>query len=337
MVVDSIKSKPDQLYEALEHAWSYPWLTDVILVCDDGTHIRAHRAVVAASSPLLSSLLLQSETEEDTTILLPAISATSLDLILEFVYLGKAPIKLNQMNTLLELAELLKVKGVDAFDVHNEILNQKETFDRQERLEKISNILNDFPQWDTKSKSLKKAAVPPSPKRAKVTPEKRNYVIPKLLNDSIKDWANAEEHSMKHLPLPEEENVNDLVEISKTRMKIKFYCSKCNTFFRNERNLIIHEKTYHKYKNEKNTKLFICGHCEKRFNCKSEMKLHHLSRHAGIKPFKCTECGERFNSRSPLNRHIYKIHEKVTIDSDGEFVKLPVVEGEDATQMGSNK
>ena len=81
--------------------------TDVTLVSDDGRKVRAHKAVLGASSPIMKDMMIR----ENTSIVdLKGIAFEEIDSILQFVYLGEATLHPERMKKFLDAVQMLKVK-----------------------------------------------------------------------------------------------------------------------------------------------------------------------------------------------------------------------------------
>ena len=89
-------------------------LSDVTLVCNDDTKIKAHKFVLTGSSPVLRTMLLQSS-QRDTFVYLRGVKKSELEWALQFMYLGQTQVPQSCLQTFIELARDLKLKGI-----HNE-------------------------------------------------------------------------------------------------------------------------------------------------------------------------------------------------------------------------
>ncbi|XP_072753644.1 uncharacterized protein [Anoplolepis gracilipes] len=76
-----------------------------------GQRIHAHRIVLCACSTLFQEVLSQ-VTEDNPTIILSDISPQDIKSIIEFIYCGKVQIPVDNINSLLEAAQSLKISGL---------------------------------------------------------------------------------------------------------------------------------------------------------------------------------------------------------------------------------
>ena len=100
-------SYSDHLKEMMHIMKMDDTFTDVTLVSDDGRKVRAHKAVLGASSPIMKDMMIR----ENTSIVdLKGIALEEIDAILHFVYLGEATLHPERMKKFLDAVQMLKVK-----------------------------------------------------------------------------------------------------------------------------------------------------------------------------------------------------------------------------------
>lgn len=81
-------NKPGEI-RSFESLWEDDELTDVTLVCRDGSQLMAHKTVLALSSPLLRTILTKSKMAGNPVLLLLTIDALVLERLLRLVYFGE--------------------------------------------------------------------------------------------------------------------------------------------------------------------------------------------------------------------------------------------------------
>ena len=91
VLVTANKPGEGKFFESL---WAEQELTDVTLVCKDGSQLRAHKTVLALSSPLLRMILTRSK-RSDPILLLLSTDALVLERLLRLVYFGEVRISAN--------------------------------------------------------------------------------------------------------------------------------------------------------------------------------------------------------------------------------------------------
>ena len=86
-------------------------LCDVTLVCEDGKELKAHKVVLAASSPFFLELLKPSK-HPHPLVYMRGVKADDLNSLVDFLYYGEANVLQESLDTFLALAEDLKLKGL---------------------------------------------------------------------------------------------------------------------------------------------------------------------------------------------------------------------------------
>ncbi|KAB7503906.1 Protein bric-a-brac 2 [Armadillidium nasatum] len=85
---------------------------DVTLSCDGGAQLRAHKVVLAACSPYFQAVLQNNPCKHPIIILPRDVAFADLRAIIEFVYRGEIDVAQEQINSLLQAADTLKIKGL---------------------------------------------------------------------------------------------------------------------------------------------------------------------------------------------------------------------------------
>ena len=101
----------DHLREMLHDMRVSNNFTDVILVCEDKKHIKAHRNILSASSPVfLNIFLMEGHKNHNPVVYLRGIQHQELEAIMQFIYLGQATFSSERMEEFLQVAKSLEVK-----------------------------------------------------------------------------------------------------------------------------------------------------------------------------------------------------------------------------------
>ena len=82
------------------------------LSCEGGAQLRAHKVVLAACSPYFQAVLQHNPCKHPIIILPRDVAFTDLRAIIEFVYRGEIDVAQEQINSLLQAADTLKIKGL---------------------------------------------------------------------------------------------------------------------------------------------------------------------------------------------------------------------------------
>ena len=85
--------------------------TDVTLACEDGYEVEAHKLILAASSPFFHNLL-KTNKHAHPLIYMRRMKSEDLLAIVDFLYYGEANIYQDNLDTFLNIAEELKLKGL---------------------------------------------------------------------------------------------------------------------------------------------------------------------------------------------------------------------------------
>ncbi|KAK0078674.1 hypothetical protein PV325_002206 [Microctonus aethiopoides] len=85
--------------------------TDVALGVDEGIFVKCHRMILAACSSYFQKLFVEIPCK-NPIIILKDVKYTQIKAILEYMYRGEVSIAQDQLSTLLEIAECLKIKGL---------------------------------------------------------------------------------------------------------------------------------------------------------------------------------------------------------------------------------
>ena len=87
--------------------------TDVTLACEDGQQIEAHKVILAACSPFFENLLNKNaKKHHHPLIYMKGMKFEDLHAIIDFLYLGEANIFQESLDSFLNIAEDLKLKGL---------------------------------------------------------------------------------------------------------------------------------------------------------------------------------------------------------------------------------
>ena len=85
--------------------------TDVILASTDNTQVRAHRAVLSASSKFFNNIL-KANKGPNLVLYLKGVKHQDLQSLIEFIYCGKTNVNKTNLANFLEAAEELKIEGL---------------------------------------------------------------------------------------------------------------------------------------------------------------------------------------------------------------------------------
>ena len=86
--------------------------TDVTLACQDGHQVEAHKVILAASSPFFQNLLKRKK-HAHPLIYMRGVNSDDLLAIVDFLYYGEINIYQENLDSFLNLAEELELKGLN--------------------------------------------------------------------------------------------------------------------------------------------------------------------------------------------------------------------------------
>ena len=101
--------------------------TDVTLVCEDGQQVEAHKVILSASSPFFQNLLKRNK-HAHPLIYMRGMNSDDLLAIVDFFYYGEANIYQANLDNFLNIAEELKLKGLNSGG--GEIENPKRQYNK---------------------------------------------------------------------------------------------------------------------------------------------------------------------------------------------------------------
>ena len=91
--------------------------TDVTLAFDDGQQVEAHKVVLTTSSPFFQALLKRNQ-HPHPLIFMRNISSENLGAIMDFLYLGEANLGEESLESFLNVASELQIKGLTGRKQH---------------------------------------------------------------------------------------------------------------------------------------------------------------------------------------------------------------------------
>ena len=101
----------DNVQNALGKFWKNRDMSDVTLATDDGTQQKAHRVILASSSPFFERLF-QRNPDPKLLIYLKGVSKSTLEMVLKFVYLSQVELLQEDLNGFLDLGKELQISGL---------------------------------------------------------------------------------------------------------------------------------------------------------------------------------------------------------------------------------
>ena len=179
-------------------------LSDVTLACADGQQIEAHKVVLSMSSPLFQNLL-KGKRHKHPLIYMRGMKSEDLIAIVDFLYYGEANVCQENLDSFLDIAEELKLKGLTGQHV--------------EEIGEAGILANTNPiQMKTKEVSNKKQSKLDTKPPGLVTNYDRRLAIP---NDASRELQELDEQVKTMMELSQNK-----IESGKTRALICKVCGK---------------------------------------------------------------------------------------------------------------
>ena len=101
----------EDMKNAFESLMENSDLVDVSLVCEDGQQVEAHKVILAASSTFFQKVLKRN-THPHPLLYLKGVTSKNLWAVLRFIYSGEVNIEEEELESFLDLAEGLNLRGL---------------------------------------------------------------------------------------------------------------------------------------------------------------------------------------------------------------------------------
>merc|ERR1712086_1006179 len=134
---------------------------DVTLACDD-SQIQAHKVILSACSPFFRNVLRRNP-HQHPLLYLKGVKYKELLSILNFMYMGEVNVAQEELNSLLSVAEDLKVKGLTQSKQDSPAAAQKDQT-------KYAKRQNEIPEEAPLPAQMKKQKVPTLPDNSMARP-----------------------------------------------------------------------------------------------------------------------------------------------------------------------
>ena len=304
----------NHMKEMLHNMHTSSDFTDVTLICDDKTEIKAHKHVLSVCSPVFKNILTQENNHP--VIYLSDIKYCEMEPIMQFMYLGEARIEANRMNLLLSAVKSLQIR-----EFANTVVVEESTDHKNG---------NDLLIHKSLSKPIIKSAV-----KRKYQCNGRSYngkeqeVTGKV---DVKKSCNECDY------LTSSNNMNALTNhIQSNHVHSNRMCDKCGykasqPWILRKHVQRMHEYVLHNCPNKQcdyqtkhlsklehhlqyNHVKYNCGHCKYQASKKSILRKHIKYQHEGMK-LSCNECEYQASNPSSMALHIQSKHEGIRYTCD---------------------
>ena len=292
---DFLLERPDHWISLAGSIQEETEFCDVSLACED-QQVRAHKVVLAASSPKLRSILLNNP-HPHPLIYLSGVKFPILENILKFIYSGEAVIRPDHVNSFLDVAQELQVKGLGVPKKYEGEYFESDDEDVKPKMEKV------------KAEVIKSEDRQPATKSEEYVEDMEEFqeLIKSTENarkdqDIVEEQQSSQENQISRVeekeegrPVVENMNVQDLAAENGE----------------NEENG--NDEDYEDgggrslpeagKREEKVGRKYICPYCQKKV-ASSNLKRHVDTVHLGKRPHKCPHCPRKFGESGNLKKHI---------------------------------
>ena len=262
----------DHLEDMMKEMMMNDDFADVTLVSEDKKHIKAHKIILSACSPVFKDIV-KLEKNTNTFIFLKGINFSDLEPIMQFIYVGEATLNEEKLKDFLAVAKSMEIKG----------LGNAET-EKNNRVEFSPSDPEDS-MYDSAEETMRSSHL-----MNQASMEKRE--VDRVNGKYECDYPASQQHDLqKH-------------EDAKDERLRKHECDQCHKTYASLGSLNIHRKSSHEGVK------FACDQCDQQYNDSSNLKRHIRSKHEGIR-YACVKCDYESTDSSTLNRHIKSKHEGV--------------------------
>lgn len=229
--------------------------TDVILACQGEQQVKAHKAVLGASSSFFRSVLLEhpSDPYEHLFICLLEVPLDQLKKLVEFIYLGEVKIPEEELADFLDLGKDLQICGIIG---HSDSVNSQEP--KKEEPDTVKDPLDAGSlvplEEDLRTEEVLLAAIKEEPVE--------HYEVPKVIKKdetsfkcSICDFSSSHYATVRKHKLSKHDG-------------IKYQCDRCVKSFTDSSTLLRHKKSIH------DGVVYRCDICQKTFSDGSALTRH---------------------------------------------------------------
>ena len=292
--------------------------TDVTLMCKDNMHIKSHRLILASSSPAVSKFLKRN-THSNPIIDLTGFDKKSLLSVMDFIYCGEAFINQQDLDEFLELAEKLRLKGLEgSHDSHDgdtiRLQNTLQPYRNMEPEEKGIHQTELFHDSEVNIAQYFENNLDGSRNSLEKETKQSNEKFAYDLEDSI-DKPNIPNH--QELKFLNEELVHEAKYFLETNVPI--ILENLATIHSDKANwTVASDKTMEGLKSKIDSVMkpsfthaleWTCTVCGKVAKCKSHIREHIESHITGLS-YQCNLCDKASKTSAALRTHISSYHKE---------------------------
>merc|ERR1712179_865535 len=290
----------------LENLFVQNEYSDVTFVSEYGTQIKAHKYVLCASSPFFAKIFVELK-DASSFITLQGVEYHELWLILKFIYTGVAEVSEDNVESFLETAKYLEIKGIEehpssAHEQSEATTDYQESDTANNFVEDADKELNCFKNFEQEMEDFEQEM-----KMAYIN-QTTKPVLENLMETVKQENYFQSDSKIRNFPCQKctyrgttKKMLKD--HIFRKHEGGKFPCTKCPFVSSTTATRYRHELTKHK------GLTFECGICDKVFADPKSLKIHNRHTHEGIR-YNCDFCTYSGGTRQQLKLHVGKVHQK---------------------------
>jgi len=314
----------------IQQLWLDKHFTDVTLVSEDQTEIKAHKVILSSGSKFFKDILTN---YSNPLIFLKGVRGHELNLLIKFIYLGKCQVQQEDLEHFLAAGKDLEINGLAGEITETDVELKTEVYSPEKSLmqesaecgmstqiiENQNQTLHSETNELVKIKETDTEASFPTNTDAKEPKEQRTKVPEELAE---------QEHPLKKLTLEEvfppeptkkqidsspvtepasNTHKNGMSEKScqsKSQSVVRYSCDICDKTYCGKGNLEQHKNIMH------DGRRIDCNMCDYQATRPSVLRLHKRYIHDGI-GHECSMCYKKFQQANGLKLHITKHHQNI--------------------------
>ena len=336
------KNFPDTTSSLIRNLLTDEDFTDVTLACSDNSQVKAHKAVLSASSKFFNNILKMNK-GPNLVLYLKGVSHQDLRSLIEFIYSGQTNVQKNSLNSFLEAAEELKIEGLvprkpgtnstSSSTIHEQQGNSSSASEQSQESSSLASLTEDDTDFSTMSEDDSEI-----PTITEITMEDVDSSISSLgdvggsVSSLLGSVSGGEDLTFSVTP----EFSSTLLPTPGQKAPAQHKCEDCDKTFTTAWSVTRHQATAHRDVKkeledlgetqtggetvEQKPKIFPCDidQCEFTTVHKTSLKRHLLMVHKietpkqennAEKKFGCEQCQFRTSHETSLKRHVKTIHE----------------------------
>ena len=246
---------------------------DVTLVSEDKKHIRAHKNVLGACSPVFKDIM-KLDQSANPIIYLRGIKFSELESIMQFIYLGEARFSEERMNEFLSLGRSLEIK---------ELCNKVKTETNSDNEPSPSDPVTSTDR--SREQTRRSGDLMNQPPKRKLVRGNGIYEC-----DQCDKTYGVSSELNRHIKTKHED--------------VNYECNQCDKKYTSISALNKHRQSVHEGVK------YACDQCDHQAAKQSTLKQHMEVVHEGVR-YECEHCDYQATQPNNLKRHIESIHEGV--------------------------